>query len=96
MFKQVNSNELIPGQKYIITNLTFKYIAQFSMYGVNDEYVYFSIPGSYGYLTLFKHTLFFYTDVSKEEYYHKLKEKYDQTCLKIVLKYLINDDFEWK
>lgn len=37
----------------------------------------------------------FYRYVSKEEYYKKLKEKYDVTCLKIVLKRLINDDFSW-
>jgi len=37
----------------------------------------------------------FYRYVSKEEYRAKLKEKYDATCLKIVLKRLVNDDFHW-
>jgi len=36
-----------------------------------------------------------YRYVSKEEYRTKLKEKYDATCLDIVLKRLVNDDFRW-
>jgi len=37
----------------------------------------------------------FYRYVSREEFYAKVKEKYDQTCLNVVLKRLINDDFRW-
>ena len=37
----------------------------------------------------------FYRYVSKEEYRAKLKEKYDATCLDIILKRLVNDDFRW-
>ena len=37
----------------------------------------------------------FYRYVSKEEYRVKLKEKYDATCLDIILKRLVNDDFRW-
>ena len=37
----------------------------------------------------------FYRYVSKEEYRAKLKEKYDATCLNIILKRLVNDDFHW-
>ena len=37
----------------------------------------------------------FYRYVSKEEYMTKLKEKYDATCLDIILKRLVNDDFRW-
>jgi hypothetical protein len=37
----------------------------------------------------------FYRYVSKEEYREKLKEKYDATCLNIVLRQLVNDDFSW-
>lgn len=35
----------------------------------------------------------FYRYVSKEEEYAKLKEKYDKTCLNIVLKRLVDDLF---
>lgn len=37
----------------------------------------------------------FYRYVSKEEFYEKVKEKYDATCLDIILKRLVNDDFRW-
>jgi hypothetical protein len=37
----------------------------------------------------------FYRYVSREEYYAKVKEKYDATCLDIILKRLVNDDFCW-
>jgi hypothetical protein len=37
----------------------------------------------------------FYRYVTKREYYMKLKEKYDQICLDIVLKRLVNEHFEW-
>jgi hypothetical protein len=37
----------------------------------------------------------FYRYVSKEEYYIKLKEKYDGTCLNIVLKRLVDESFAW-
>jgi hypothetical protein len=37
----------------------------------------------------------FYRYVSKKEFYAKVKEKYDQTCLNIILKRIVNDDFRW-
>ena len=36
-----------------------------------------------------------YRYVSEEEYYEKVKEKYDSTCLDIVLKRLVDESFEW-
>jgi hypothetical protein len=37
----------------------------------------------------------FYRYVTKEEYYAKLKEKYDGTCLNIILKRLVDESFVW-
>ena len=37
----------------------------------------------------------FYRSVSKEEFYAKVKEKYDHKCLNIILKRLIDESFEW-
>ena len=37
----------------------------------------------------------FYRYVSKEEYRAKLKEKYDATCLNIILKRLVDESFRW-
>lgn len=36
-----------------------------------------------------------YRYVSDQEYWSKVKEKYDQTCLNIVLKRLIDESFSW-
>ena len=38
----------------------------------------------------------FYRYVSKEEYYAKVKEKYDAKCLNIILKRLIDESFQSK
>ena len=37
----------------------------------------------------------FYRYVSKYQYYMALKEKYDAKCLNIILKRLVNENFEW-
>jgi hypothetical protein len=37
----------------------------------------------------------FYRYISQKEYKEKLREKYDLTCLNIVLKQLINESFSW-
>ena len=37
----------------------------------------------------------FYRYVSKEDYYAKVKEKYDDKCLNIILKRLVDENFEW-
>ena len=37
----------------------------------------------------------FYLKITRKEYTQKLREKFEQTALKIVLKRIINEDFEW-
>jgi len=37
----------------------------------------------------------FYRYISKEEYYAKVKEKYDAKCLNIILKRLVDESFVW-
>ena len=37
----------------------------------------------------------FYRYISKEEFYRKVKEKYDRKCLNIILKRLVDESFEW-
>ena len=37
----------------------------------------------------------FYRYISKEEYFKKVKEKYDSKCLNIILKRLVDESFEW-
>ena len=37
----------------------------------------------------------FYRYISEEEYKEKIKEKYHQTCLDIILKRIVNETFTW-
>lgn len=37
----------------------------------------------------------FYRYISKKEFYTKVKEKYDATCLDIILKQLVDETFSW-
>jgi hypothetical protein len=41
------------------------------------------------------HLWTFYRYVSREEYKEKVREKYNATCLDIVLKRLVNESFTW-
>ena len=52
------------------------------------------LDGHYAYL-LHLHQIKIYRYISEEEYYAKLKEKYDAKVLNIVLKQLLNEHFEW-
>ena len=36
-----------------------------------------------------------YLKITRKEYIQKIREKFEQTALKIVLKKIVNEDFEW-
>jgi hypothetical protein len=36
-----------------------------------------------------------YLKITRKDYKEKLREKYQQTALKIILKRIVNEDFEW-
>lgn len=36
-----------------------------------------------------------YSKITRKDYKEKLREKYQQTALRIILKKIINEDFEW-
>ena len=44
---------------------------------------------------LYVHVNVYYRLITKEEYWEKVKEKYDAKCLDIVLKRLVDESFEW-
>ena len=37
----------------------------------------------------------YYKYISKKDFFEKMKKKYDAKCLDIVLKRLVNENFEW-
>jgi hypothetical protein len=91
MFEQVKFDDLVEGQTY--------YIVQKEGFIEGDYMIYlrksfFRYLDSIHTFQLHKRYFNFYRFVSKDEYYIKLKEKYDQTCLDIVLKRLVDESFQ--
>jgi len=85
-------NDLVEGEKY--------YVVQYRRAVVEGDLIYlgdsfFKYPGSMKSFQVHERFYDFYRYVSKDEYYMKLKEKYNQTCLDIVLKRLVDETFQW-
>jgi hypothetical protein len=71
-------------------------------------FCYYSLDGKEGYCencaAIFKDNKHYYTTddcfeyhkfISKKEYKSKVRDKYDEKVLNIVLKQIVNDDFKW-
>ena len=75
----------------IIGELIF---VKYHTYG-SQHFATFSYPHCSGYSHLWLSIISVYRYVSEEEYWAKVKDKYDAKCLDIVLKRLVNETFEW-
>jgi hypothetical protein len=62
---------------------------------INPPFVKFAYTYMSGYSYLRVKDISIYRYVSQEEYWAKVKQKYDTTCLDIVLKRLVDESFEW-
>ena len=89
MFELVN--ELVEGQTYHVVQ-TGGFIEGDMIYLGGSFFRYWDSINSFQVHQRYHN---FYRYVTKDEYYMKLKEKYDQTSLDIVLKRLVNENFEW-
>jgi hypothetical protein len=100
MIQLINADELIVGEKYYIKRkprylqIPKNYVGIFKSHDVEVD--------GFGTFTVFNNDIEFdfdlieiYRFVTSDEYYVKLKEKYDAKCLNIVLKRLVNETFEW-
>jgi hypothetical protein len=95
MFQQIESGFVGRERYYVKTREGIIIELIFSMPAQSSTGLWFDHPRKpYGYL-LHLHQIKIYKYISKEEYYAKLKEKYDNKCLNIVLKNLVNEHFEW-
>jgi hypothetical protein len=102
LFELANKDKLIKGEKYYIKveSKSDKYTtiyARFCYYYDEDtsEGV-FSAHANYCFILDFDlDQTFIYRCVTQEEYYKKVKEKYDAKVLNIVLKSLIDESFIW-
>ena len=106
MYKRIEFNSLIKGERYYIRflkNNKSKWIIGtfFGQYGYNNQLVIFgkltkNTRVHYGdVIEKFNNKSLFYKIVSFKQYREKLIEKFKETVLKIILKRIVNEDFEW-
>lgn len=103
MFELIDVLNMKEGEMYFIKNREFimgevlfaKYY-QTNYYQTDiHPFIVFRYPYKSGYSYVRVKDISVYRYVSEEEYWEKVKEKYDATCLDIVLKKLIDDSFIW-
>jgi hypothetical protein len=97
MLEEIDGWDLIPGEFYNIKSHTINIRKARMIRYMNITYKeatgIFDTP--YGKFLIELYSWTFYRYVSPEEYNKKVKEKYDATCLDIVLKRLVNETFTW-
>jgi hypothetical protein len=98
-----NYKDFKKGEKYRITFESYEMDAIFCYYEFHGKYGYCEncdavfkekIGKRWSFITS-DDTFEYYKFISKKEYNSKVKEKYNEKVLNIVLKMLINDDFKW-
>lgn len=107
MYEKVEFNQLVKGEIYVIRYGAYTkwIIGKFNKY--KDDYgiiyaVFSNLKKNIG--TAWKYKGFkwntqcnysYYKQIPNKEYKQKIKDKYDEKVLKIVLKKIVNEDFEW-
>ena len=106
MYENINYENLIKGERYFIRyskNNKSKWIigTLFDHYGHTNQLVIFgkltkNTRQHYGNITeKFHKKSLFYKIITFKQYREKLIEKFQQNALKIRLKKIVNEDFEW-
>ena len=96
MLEFVEGTKLINGEKYFVKSYNGKdRIIEFLEYDTLRNKQIAVCLDINRIIYLFTDLNCYYRYVKKEEYWRKLKEKYDVKCLDIVLKRLINENFQW-
>lgn len=94
MLEEVEINKLTIGQYYFINRNEWDLgDAIFNGYEYPVVWVTFIDKNIHCKLDINKNK--FYRFITKEDYYAKVKEKYDSKCLNIVLKRLVDETFVW-
>ena len=103
MYQEVQEHELINGENYYVKRKKRKNWNSKNFHGMFngsefEGFVWFKIYNelneSIDSIELDAQLNTFYKCISKEEYYAKLKEKYDRKCLNIILKRLVDETFQ--
>jgi hypothetical protein len=100
MLQEIDGWDLIPGQLYFIQNhILNTTVGKATMIRYTDightRPIGLFNAESCGPCLIRVDILTFFRYVSIEEYKQKLKQKYDATCLDIILKRIINETFTW-
>ena len=94
-----NYKHLKKGEKYRIICESYEFEVIFCYYSFRDKYGFCENCDA-----IFKDKKHYYTSddsfeyykfISKKEYNEKMRDKYNEKVLNIVLKQIINDDFKW-
>lgn len=102
MYQKVEFDALIKGERYFIRYGAYKWISG-KFHKFENSYAIFSnlkknIGSGWRYKgikwCMYSHYIY-YKDIPNKEYNKKLREKFEQTALKIILKRIVNEDFEW-
>ncbi len=94
MLEEVEINQLIIGHSYFINRNEWD-LGDVVFNGYQCPVVWVTFIDKNIHCQLDIHQTKFYIPVTEENYYAKVKEKYDAKCLKIILKRLIDDSFQW-
>jgi hypothetical protein len=100
MFEEIDGWDLIPGEFYYIKSPICKRanIGKARMIRYKDlryEEATGVFDANFGKCLIELRQWTFYRYVSHDEYKEKLREKYNETCLNIVLKQIVNESFAW-
>lgn len=108
MYEKVEFHELVKGERYFIRYGAYTkwIIGKFHKYEDTDSdgihALFSSLKKNIGTTWKYKGIKWhmesnhlYYKYVSNKVYMQKIKEKYDENALKIVLKKIVNEDFEW-
>jgi hypothetical protein len=98
MLEEIDWRSLIPDKFYYIKNHITNYsIGKAKMIRYKDREVSTSgvFHGNFGMFFIELKDWTFYRYVSAEEYKQKRRDKYDATCLDIVLKQVVDETFSW-
>jgi hypothetical protein len=100
MLEKIDALDLLPGEIYFlkspIANIRIRKARMISYKNIQYEEAtgLFDAP-IYGKCLIELHDWTIYRYVSHEEYKEKVREKYDATCLDIVLKRHVDESFTW-
>lgn len=101
MFELIDALNMKEGEIYFIKNsdsiIGEVIFIKYHVTNINNSppFIVFQYPYKFGYSYLWVRDISIYRYVSQEEYWAKVKQKYDTKCLDIVLKRLVDESFQW-